>query len=84
MEEKTEEKMGVDGMNSGTLVFKVSAFEKQIRHSYVRASQIYFQITTKKMQRFLIVMELVHLIDDSSKQQYWFTIPEALCTVLCS
>ena len=25
-----------------------------------------------------------HLIHDSSKQQYWLTIPEAVCTVLCS
>ena len=25
-----------------------------------------------------------HLIHDSSKQQYWLTIPEAVCTVMCS
>ena len=29
-------------------------------------------------------MELFHLIHDSSKQQYWLTIPEAVCTVMCS
>ena len=25
-----------------------------------------------------------HLIHDSSKQQYWLTIPEVVCTVMCS
>ena len=25
-----------------------------------------------------------HLIHDSSKQQYWLTMPEAVCTVRCS
>ena len=25
-----------------------------------------------------------HLIHDSSKQQYWLTITEAVCTVMCS
>ena len=28
-------------------------------------------------------MEL-HLINDSSKQQYWLTLPETVCTVACS
>jgi hypothetical protein len=26
----------------------------------------------------------VHLIHDSSRQQYWLTIPDDVCTVLCS
>ena len=26
----------------------------------------------------------LHLIHDTSKQQYWLTVPEALCTVMCS
>jgi len=29
-------------------------------------------------------MELFHLIHDSSKQQYWLTVPEAVRTVTCS
>ena len=29
-------------------------------------------------------MEQFHLIHDSSKQQYWLTIPESVCTVVCS
>jgi len=29
-------------------------------------------------------MRWYHLIHGSSKQQYWLTIPEAVCTVMCS
>ena len=29
-------------------------------------------------------MERGHLIHDSSQQQYWLTIPEAVCTVMCA
>jgi len=25
-----------------------------------------------------------HLIHDTSKQQYWLTIPKAVCTIVCS
>jgi len=31
-----------------------------------------------------IVDEMFHLIHDTSLQQYWLTIPEAECTVMCS
>ena len=32
----------------------------------------------------LYIQPQFHLIHGSSKQQYWLTIPEAVCTVLCS
>ena len=31
-----------------------------------------------------LLLSWIHLIHDSSKQQYWLTIPEAVCTVMCS